>query len=262
MIEIATPMSHLFENKEDAFDIIAVSDCLECRERSIALTYPKQHLFHWDIDLGHRWTEDLKSYIKNTLKAKPDLKLISFQVAVNCEDPVLIDRMYQPGGYRYTKKEMLENSVENTAWLRSCLPESTTLCVENNNYYPTEAYDLVASGSFLTELVKKNRIGLLYDIAHGMVSAHNLGISYSDYLHSMPLEDIVQLHICQPDLGGQIAFDVHDAPDEKMFRHVEQFLIEFPVRYLTVEYYRDKERLIQSLLKLNEIIKRFGVDDD
>ena len=44
--QIATPISHQFENEFFAKEIIAVSDCLEVRERSLESEWPNQHLFH------------------------------------------------------------------------------------------------------------------------------------------------------------------------------------------------------------------------
>jgi len=54
MFQLAIPISHLFYNKQDAIDICTNSDCLECREKSSDLEYPKQYLFHLDIDIIHK----------------------------------------------------------------------------------------------------------------------------------------------------------------------------------------------------------------
>lgn len=55
-MQIATPVSHLFEDSKSAQKIIANSDCLETRERSAESTWPRQNLFHIDIDLNHEWS--------------------------------------------------------------------------------------------------------------------------------------------------------------------------------------------------------------
>ena len=49
MIKIATPISHLFEDKIQAKIIIKNSDCLECRDRSIDSKEENQELFHCEL---------------------------------------------------------------------------------------------------------------------------------------------------------------------------------------------------------------------
>ena len=62
---IATPISHQFENETFGKEIAAVSDCLEVRERSLNSGWENQRLFHIDIDLTHKWDDNLKEYLKN-----------------------------------------------------------------------------------------------------------------------------------------------------------------------------------------------------
>ena len=63
--QIATPISHQFENEYYGKEISDVSDCLEVRERSLDSECKNQLLFHIDIDLTHKWDENLKKYLKN-----------------------------------------------------------------------------------------------------------------------------------------------------------------------------------------------------
>ena len=74
--QIATPISHQFENETFGKEIAANSDCLEVRERSLDSELAYQHLFHIDIDLTHKWDADLKSYLHDALNKKPDLILV------------------------------------------------------------------------------------------------------------------------------------------------------------------------------------------
>ena len=56
--QIATPISHQFENEYYGKEISDVSDCLEVRERSLDSECENQFLFHIDIDLTHKWDEN------------------------------------------------------------------------------------------------------------------------------------------------------------------------------------------------------------
>lgn len=253
---IATPISHQFENETFGKEIAAVSDCLEVRERSLNSDWENQHLFHIDIDLTHEWDENLKEYLKNAFSKKPDLKLITLQATRCCQGEKLIDGMFQLDGKIYSRQEMLNNSIENTKWLRDIVSNGTSIGLENNNYYPTPAYDIVADGDFIIQVLKKNNLFLLLDIAHAMVTAHNKKISYDQYISTLPLDKLIQLHICQPELPeGGIARDTHNEPNHEMYLEVIRLIKKYStIKYLTIEYYRDKDILIDSIKKLRKLI--------
>jgi len=253
---IATPISHQFENESYGKEISEVSDCLEVRERSLDSKWENQHLFHIDIDLTHKWNDNLKEYLNNAFINKPDLKLITLQATRCCQGENIIDGMFQLDGKVYNSEEMLNNSIENTKWLRNIVGNGTSIGLENNNYYPTPAYDIVADGDFITQVIKKNNLFLLLDIAHAMVTAHNKKINYDQYIETLPLDKLIQLHICQPQLpDGGIARDTHNEPNDEMYSEVIRLIKEYPViKYLTIEYYKDKDILITSINKLRRLI--------
>ncbi|MCH7576057.1 MAG: DUF692 family protein [Candidatus Marinimicrobia bacterium] len=260
MIQLATPISHLFEDQENARAIAGVSDCLEVRERSLASTLPMQHLFHIDVDIVHEWGPERERYLKSAIESKPELKVVSLQATTCCDAPLLDDKMYELGGRVYTRDEMLRYAGENIRWLRTFVPEGTLIAVENNNYYPTAAYDIVTDGDFLTELIGQNDIYLLFDIAHAMVTAQNRGIAYSAYVDSLPIDRTVQIHICQPNLPDEgIAYDTHDSPNEQMTQDVKAIIDQSgKVRYLTIEYYKDKDILVESINNLRAQLADWG----
>ena len=53
------------------------------------------------------------------------------------------------------RTEMLDNVRKNIEWLKQLLPENISIAVENNNYYPTEAYSDVIDSSFIREVAQK-----------------------------------------------------------------------------------------------------------
>jgi hypothetical protein len=250
-IELATPVSHLFEDPEAAKRIIAVSDCLEARERNLDKTFANQRLFHIDIDIVHEWDDARRSYLRGAFDRLPELELATLQITANCDAPIIEDMMYKPGGRRYTSAEMREEARKNIGWLREILPDDVKLGVENNNYYPSEAYELVTDADFLSPLIIENDLYLLLDIAHAMVTAHNRGRSFEEYIAGLPLERCIQLHVCRPAVQDNgMAYDAHEAPDEAMIEQTVNLTNRLPVRYVTVEFYKDADILIQSLKSL------------
>ena len=135
--QIATPISHQFENEYYGKEISDVSDCLEVRERSLDSECENQLLFHIDIDLTHKWDDNLRDYLKNSLSKKTDLKLVTMQATRCCHGENIINGIFQLDGKIYSRQEMVDNSIENTQWLRNILNDNVSIGLENNNYYPS-----------------------------------------------------------------------------------------------------------------------------
>ena len=250
-IELATPVSHLFEDRATAKKIIAVSDCLEARERNLDKTFENQRLFHIDIDIVHEWDDERRAYLSNAFQRLPSLELATLQVAANCDDPNYDGVMFTHGGRRYDRSEMFAEAKKNVAWLRDTLPPHVSLGIENNNYYPTESYDDVTDPDFLYSLIVANDLYLLLDIAHAMVTAHNTKSTFETYISGLPLNRCIQLHVCRPRVRDDgLAVDAHDAPDDAMIEMTLDLTKRAPVKYVTVEFYRDADILIDSLKQL------------
>ena len=219
MLKIATPISHLFKNEEDGRRIAAASECLECREWCIDTKVPRQELIHFDVNINMHWDEAEQSYVARCVSGKDELRLVTFQMASCYTKPPVVGVMYQPGGERIPRAQMLTNVATNVKWLRSILRSDIEIGIENNNYYPSTAYDDVTDGSFIREAVESNGLRFLLDVAHAKVTSRNRPIPYAQYLDSLPMKSLVQIHICTPrvDENG-LAIDAHEAPDEDISR--------------------------------------------
>ena len=257
-MQIATPVSTLFDDPVAAAEIVSLSDCLECRERNLHHSYLNEHLLHADSSLIIPWSRDMRGRILKMIRLKSDLKLISFHAASCFSDPILKDSVFIPGGKPMSASQMLSHAIRNVKWLRSILKKGVDIALENNNYFPTRAYEIVTEGEFLNQIITETNIKLLYDIAHGKITCHNLDIHYEDYLNSLPLHKTVQLHLSRPDLSNRSARDAHELPDNQLFEEVQSLTEKYPIRYLTVEYYRDKEGLLSCLKKLKTIVNSHG----
>jgi uncharacterized protein (UPF0276 family) len=255
MFKIATPISHLFKNDTDARLIVSNSDCLECRDHSPREENIQLHeLFHFEMQIIHHIDEDGFKYIEDVFQSKPHLKLASFHVASCCDRPVLIDGVFQMGGQSFGYEEMQETTARNIARIKSFMPEGMLICVENNNYLFSPAYKYVIEARFLNELVTKNDIYFLYDIAHAHISAINMGIGFAEYYGGLPISRTRQVHVCKFGMRSETeAFDAHYAPDEMIYAELKKVLQESDVNYVTVEYYKEMDGLIQSLRYLQNL---------
>jgi len=254
--KIATPISHLFKDKAHAERIIAHSGCLECRDDSLDSVFPGQELFHCDIQPIHRLQKKEFDHLKRIKSIKPKLRLITFHIASCCDKPVLKNMIFNAGGTVYTEKEMLNNASENIAKIRNIFGEDIGIAIENNNYYPTEAYEYVTEPEFISKLVNENDIGLLFDIAHARVASYNKKTAYETYRDALPLSRVKQLHISAYGVNKNdgIAYDMHEYPKDEDFSEAAYLLKCFDIGYLGVEYYKDTENLIKSLKEARKLI--------
>ena len=253
---LATPVSHLFqESNEFATRISGISDCLECRDRTYNYDCDKQIIFHSDYQPIHEFTEERWNYFEKVRELKKDIELVTFHVATVCDKPKVIKRIGYIGGRVYSRQEMLDISQKNFKRLREIFGPNVKLGIENNNYYPTPAYEHVCDPSFITELCEINDLYFLYDISHSVVSAGNLKISLEEYCSGLPMDRMIQVHICSPSVDENgLFYDAHLAPDTEELK-VLKSLLKYPnLKYFTVEFYKDVEILLESLKKVKEII--------
>ena len=255
MVKIASPISHLFENKDYAKKIIAYSDCLECRDFSINSTESIQEIFHSEIQPIHEWTKQNIDYLKYIKGIKRDLKLITFHIASCCDNPYLQDRMFEVGGKEYTEKELFENARKNLLVIKDIFGVGVRIAIENNNYYPTSAYKYVTEPEFISQLVCENDINFVLDIAHAKITSHNKNISYETYKKKLPMDRTIQLHVSLYEIDqNNLAYDAHNYPTEREIAEVKDLLGKYEIQYLTVEYYKDINCLIDLLERLKELL--------
>lgn len=262
MFKLATPISHLFKDSNNSNKIIELSDCLECRDRTIDDKSDNQELFHCELEPIHKLSEEDFEYLKRIKDEKKDLKLITFHMASSCSNPNLDfskikSGMFELGGYSYSEDEMYLNAKENFERIKEIFGDEIKIGVENNNYYPTDAYKFITDEEFIKKIVYDNDLYFLFDIAHAQVTAHNKGMSFEEYKNNLPLEKAIQLHICSPavDDSSKLAYDAHDYPNDFKLQEVERLIKKYSqIEYLTVEYYRDMDNLLTSLKKVKELV--------
>lgn len=136
------------------------------------------------------------------------------------------------------------------------------LAVENYNYYPTGLYGHITEPEFIRNYLDEFGLGLVLDLAHGAVSAHNQGRDPEVYFQELPLEKVVELHISRPWLPrskGLWAVDAHQAPGEREWVWLDNLLKNSRISDSTpvfIEYYRDLGKLEKAQSRLIEIIGR------
>lgn len=255
MVSVVTPVSHLFRNSAMAQLIADNSDFLEFRDHSPQFDSSKQILFHTDLEPAHKLTQDDFEYLEKIAKSKPNLELVSFHLASCYHNPILENGLFMPGGYCYSSSEMISNARKNFPKIKEIFGPGIKIAIENNNHYETPAYAHITDPEFISDLLYTNEISFLYDIAHAKVSSHNMGITYEAYKNKLPLDKAIQIHICKSGVRDGMAYDAHFLPDMEEWNEIKMILTMQPqIQYLTIEYYKEIEGLIQSLQYLKREI--------
>ncbi len=257
MVKIATPISSLFKSTNDLEKVRAYSDCFELREHSPNFFSKKKFLYHFDIDLIHKWDIKQKTYILNEVEKQNNLKLISFQATRCYEKFTMKNNIFYPKGKKLLKEELLHNATVNVKWLKKKINNKIKIAIENNNYYPTKSYDHVTDTFFLNEIVLKNNIFLLLDIAHARITCINQDINFNDYLQMLPLSKIIQIHLCRHSTKSDLAYDSHFKPSSLDIKFCIKLSSRFTnIKYITIEYYKSFALLLKSLKQLRLEIKK------
>ena len=254
MLKIITPVSNLFKESKTANDIIAYSDYLEGRDHSPKFYADKETLFHSDLQPIHKFEENDFENLMEIKNKRPLLEMISFHLASCYKSPKIQNGVFVPNGVKLDKIQMLENAISNIKRIKNIFGTNIIIAVENNNYLKTEAYDIVTDADFINEIVKITDIKFLFDISHAHISAYNYGIDFEYYVNKLPLNNTVQIHFCKCSYTSEIAIDSHLCPDENDFMELDYFVSKLPsIKYLTVEYYKNPESLIEVL----KILKKY-----
>ena len=256
MINISTPVSTFFNDKEHAELIMKYSDSLEGRPFNVDKNFTmNQETFHCDVVQPiHKMKQNEFDLIDKIVNTKPGLNIISFHCATSSKNTTEKNGIFQSSDDNYSKQEMYDNCFENVEKIRKIVG-NIELLIENNNYYPTNAYQYVTEGEFLSSLIFDTDLdGFLFDTAHAQVTAHNKGISYEEYKSTLPFHLCRQIQVCKMGYEGDIAKDLHKCPDKKEFEDVKNTVVKYPnIDYITIEYYRDLDKLINSLKELREV---------
>ncbi len=255
MHKIVTPVSHLFFNKKNANIIAKHSDYLEIRERTIDLSFENEVFFHCDEDLTLPWSKSLKIKLEKIINKKKKLKYLSFQSTRCCANGLIKNKVYVLSGKKFSKNEMIKEAKKNTLWIKKKFKNRFRIGLENNNYYPTKAYDIIADGDFISKVVRDNKLFFLFDLAHAQVTASNKKINFNDYVETLPMDLMLQMHICRPKINKKISRDTHFLPNKRMFKEVKYFADKYKnLKFFTIEYYRDTKKLVKNIKDLKNFL--------
>lgn len=216
---------------------------------------PRRKTFHWN--LGPVLEEFKRAFIDQELHkylAENQPELFSFDLGPSARHHSGILPLSLPLG----RSDIRRHTESTLNFVRRYY--HGPLAAENYNYYPTGFYNHVADPGFINDYLEEFDLGLVLDLAHGAVTAHNLGLDPNAYFASLPLERTAEIHVSHPwlPLKPELwAVDVHEPPKDREWNWLAILLKSGrlpPSTPVFVEYYRDLSKLEKAQSRLAALL--------
>lgn len=119
------------------------------------------------------------------------------------------------------------------------------ILIENMPMYAfKKEFEFMADPDFISKVCDKADVGLLFDCAHGRISAFQLGLSDLEYLKRLPLDRIYEVHVSGPRIIDNRFMDVHEYLQESDYKFLRHVLSDSNPTYVTLEYGGEGEDLV------------------
>ena len=228
-------VSHLI-NKNNYSEISGIK-ALEYKNVQPVIDKELECLFHSGMGIIQRgfieYVDSVIDYLNDN-----DFNLFSFDLGPAAEDVEYNDYFYITKSAVIDKSQIKKRIQRDLSYIKRRF--KGIIALENLNYFPTPAYSTVCDADFIKEVIEENDVYLTLDIAHAIISANNLSINLFNYLSSLPLDRVIEVHFSAPGKKKGKWKDCHERPGRQEFK-VLGFLAErIPMNsYLVVEYYKD-----------------------
>ena len=264
MAEPGLIISHLFEKNgvraRRMTDQAGIWSFRRTNEPDWLSGQPKRRIFHWG--LGTVLADFKPAFLRERLDrylAETKVELFSFDLGPAARrhcGPLPLSR---PLG----RDSVMRHTEAAVKFVRRFY--QGPLAVENYNFYPTGLYGHVTDPDFIGRCLDRFDLGLTLDLAHGAVTAYNLGLAPESYFQALPLEKVRELHISRPWFPaspGLMAVDAHEAPADREWAWLDGLLTgdrlpgDVPV---FIEYYRNLSSLESAQAMLAERLRTAAV---
>jgi uncharacterized protein (UPF0276 family) len=142
--------------------------------------------------------------------------------------------------------------LDQVAWLQARV--STPLILENMPSLSPRRYAYEVDPLHIHRILDQTGTGFLLDLAHARVVASIFQRDVYEYLLQLPLDRTVQIHVSGPRLRRGMLYDAHEPMQEEDYRLLEWVLDRTRPQVVTLEYYKEKNRLAEQLTRLSAIL--------
>ena len=183
------------------------------------------------------------NHLANYLQLCPDSPFISIHLAplpAYITFPALKWSVYLPEANRDRSVQRFIQQVKNAQKMFS-LP----IILENMPVLHPSKYFFESDPQVISEVLKETGCDMLLDLAHARISAEARHLSPEDYLASLPLENVVQVHLAGTRRVNGLLTDAHDTLEEADYRLLGWTLQRCQPKWLTLEYFREERGAVK-----------------
>ena len=126
--------------------------------------------------------------------------------------------------------------------------------LENVEPLPFQGYEFEVQPPLITDVLQEADCGFVLDISHARVAASVLSLDVQDYLQSLPLERVQQVHVSGPRLLNGRLVDVHESLQEVDYELLDFVLARTQPQVVTLEYIRERQTLREQLVNLRGML--------
>ena len=234
-------VSHLIDAEN--YQKIPGVKALEYKKKQTVFDYSGPLLFHSNKGVTDHDFVDYFNDLIPYLKAHK-FSHFSFDIGPAAERCKTEDYYYVVESEVLPAEEIRKITAERLSHVKKSFDGLVAL--ENLNYFPTSAYDHVCDPDFISKIVRENDVYLILDIAHAMISAHNLNFSPEDYFTRLPLNRVKEIHLSAHGILDGKWRDLHNRPNSETYKLLE--MLKSHVNndtYLIIEFYKDFSELIE-----------------
>ena len=170
---------------------------------------------------------------------------------------------HRDGPYREADDEDLQsremviaNITKHGRRLKEWLGD-TPLLLENYNYHPTNAYEYICEPELFSFLVDEIGCGMLLDLSHARISAHNMHWKdVETYLSALPLDKVREVHTNHPGWQGDQRVDAHQPLQPEDLPYLSWVLDHTPAEAVTIEVAQmDEPTVVAQVAMMREFLK-------
>ena len=126
--------------------------------------------------------------------------------------------------------------------------------LENMPSFPTRKYAFETAAESISEILNRTYSMFLLDLAHARVTASVFNLDVHEYLSNLPLEKVVQIHVSGPRFKNGHLNDAHEDLQDEDYLLLEWVLRHTNPQMVTLEYFKDRQKLYTQLIRLQKII--------
>jgi len=200
----------------------------------------KDTIFHSSLSLvDEGFQKTLEQQHAFDIIRKYHIRRFSFDIGPCYSHVEIKENRYFGIGGRLTISDIHALCAKRISWLRDKLPRDCEISIENLNYYDTGAYEDVCDPAFYNDICEKYSLGLVLDLAHAQVTAHNKKESSVEHLKRFNRNAIREFHLSKISvLSEDLAIDAHALPDRSEFQLMYELIEDSPLSYdVVIEFW-------------------------